>query len=106
MERLPTLTEIDGDLRAARSALAAAEETRRRLRRRTHRHDPERQKKLTRSRTDLARHGSVLRSHKKRADWHDRPYTPTHRRALRRTLRQLRLERQQLGKMLPVDELT
>jgi hypothetical protein len=106
MERLPSLTDLDGDIRAAGAALVAAQDTRRRLRRRTRRHDPERQQKLERQIKNLARHGSVLRSHKKRSDWHDRPYTPNHRRALRRTLRQLRLERQALGKMLPVDELT
>jgi uncharacterized UPF0160 family protein len=106
MERLPASGEVERKLLAAADAVAAAQTVRRRLRRRTRRHDPERQKKIHRMIRVLVDHGGVLRSELKRSDHHDRPYTPTHRRAFKRLLAQLRYERRQLAKMLPVDELT
>lgn len=101
MEQLPTQAEVEEDLSVAALAVADAEALRRQVRRRTRRRDPERQKKIDAQVASLAGHGSVLRSHLKRSDHHDRPYTPRHRRAIKRLLRQLRYERRQLRKMLP-----
>jgi hypothetical protein len=105
MTRLPSSGEIDRDLRRADATRKAAEILRRRLRRRTKKRDPERQKEIRIMRRALAVEAQGLRSHKKRACYHDRPYTVDHRRKFTRLLRELRMERQKLTKMLPDDEL-
>jgi hypothetical protein len=105
MRRLPSSGEVDKALRTAEVAVRCAQSLRRRVRRRTKKRDPERQKEIIMMRRVLAEHAQVLRSHKKRACYHDLPYTPAHRRKFTLLLRELRMERQKLTKMLPDDEL-
>lgn len=102
METLPTGHQVDEDLKVAKAALDAAALYRRRTRRRTSKRSPDRQENIEKQVMALARHGSILRSHLKRSDHHPgRPYTLAHRRAIKRLLRALRIERWSLKRMLP-----
>lgn len=91
------------DQERADASLAHARTVRRQYRRRTKRHYPERIEAIQEAIEWLERRGHNLRRHKKRAD-HNRdigPYDRAGRYYLTLRLRELRLERAKLRRMLP-----
>lgn len=100
MEQLPSKASIREDIDVARFSADDASDLRRRLRRRTEKHNPERLERIEQILPTLEGHGSVLRSHLKRSDHHLLAYGDL-RPTIRAVLARLRYERRQIKKMLP-----
>jgi hypothetical protein len=100
MDQLPSKASIREDIDVGRFAADDAADLRRRLRRRTEKHNPERLALIERMVPTLEGHGSVLRSHLKRSDHHPLAYDGL-RPTIRAVLARLRYERRQMKKLLP-----
>jgi hypothetical protein len=103
VEQLPTAAAVEEDLRVSGLEVAAAEALRRLHRRRTSPRDEERRHQIEAEVEILAAHSSVLRSHLKRSDHHEKPYgTRSRRDRIKSRLGELRYQRRQLKKMLRI----